>query len=186
MSELFDKVLSKRDLWAVISISVFLAPFLPVPENNLESFITRIIALSVVLSFILGKICNIENLWKLLFLRQLANIELYNRKFTANPSFFDLQKDSKEEINKLDDHIKEYFAEYVEILILLLISSPILFLIKSGFNPTTTFTAFNLKINTLILIVGVQILNILFLYNANYQIKKDFSIYKDIYKKYGV
>ncbi len=69
-----------------------------------------------------------------------------NRKFTAKPSYYDLQKDAKEEIDKLDNHIKECFKEYIEILILLLTGFPIIFLIISSDIPLTTFTIFSLTI----------------------------------------
>ncbi|CAG0987771.1 MAG: hypothetical protein OIN86_07400 [Candidatus Methanoperedens sp.] len=185
MSDLFDKVLSKTNLWADISIGIFLISFLSVPENNLELFLTGIIIFSVFLSFILEKICNIESLWKLLFLKQLADIEFNNRKFTENPSFFDLQKDAKEEVNKLDEHIKEFFLEYMEILMLFFINCLILLLLLFKVIPLITFTFFSLSINNLLLIFLVLLLNILFLYNAKSQIVKDFSMYKEIYKKYG-
>lgn len=186
MVGIIDAFITKTNLWVVISISAFLVSLSTGPKSNINSFLAIIISTSVVLSLILRKVSCIENLWKLLFLKQLADIELYKRKCTANPSFFDLEKDTKEEIDKLDLHIQELFTEYIEILVLIPTGILIIFLMMYGIIPLITLNASIFEINNLILIVAVQILNILFLYDTHIQLTKDFSLYKHIYKIYKV
>lgn len=163
---------------------VFLISFFRFTEIYTKTSITILISVSIIFSFILGEISDIEEIWKLLFLKKLANIECYNRIFTKNPSFFNLPKEAKNEIHKLDKHISKYFKNYVELLIILIISSSIILLIVFKKLDIIDFKLFDFYFNNLQLTISILLLSILFFYNSRKQITKDFSLYKNIYENY--
>ena len=164
---------------------VFLISFFRFTEIYTETSNTILILVSIIFSFILGEISDIEEIWKLLFFKKLANIEYYNRIVTKNSSFFSLPEKAKNEIDKLDNHIVKYFKNYVELLIILFISSNIVLLLFFKRLDIIDFNFFGIYFNNLHLTGYVLLFTIIFLYNSKDQLTKDFSIYKTIYENYS-
>lgn len=182
--EFIDKITSKTNIWTVISIFIFLISIFHVIEINFSSS-TELFILSIFISYIISKIGNIEYLWKLLFLKQLANIEIYKRTIASNPVFIHLSKDAQKDINKIDSHIKDFFVEFTELSIISTVNLLIFILLILKLIALTPITILALNFNNLGLILFILFLNILFLYNAKSQIEKDFLLYKQIYEKYS-
>lgn len=182
--EFIDKVTSKTNIWTVISIFIFLIVIFHIIQIDLTSS-AQLLGMSILISYIIWRIGSIEDLWRLLFLKQLANIEIFNRKLISNPLFINLSKDLQEEINKIDNHIKDFFTEFIELSILMLINLLLIILLVIGVIAFSHITVLSLNFNNLYLIIIILFLNILFLYNAKSQIEKDFLLYKHIYEKQG-
>jgi ABC-type transport system involved in cytochrome bd biosynthesis fused ATPase/permease subunit len=144
-----------------------------------------IVILPVVASVIMQKVSQLEFIRHFFIKIQLLNIEIRLQKINLNYGYYTLPEEAKKEIDKIDQHFKEYLTDYVSSSIVVMIYLLLFATWSSGYISFVEFEIGEYNVKIFYILLVMLVINILVMFDSHDQAKQYMQDLKEIYQRYG-